>query len=258
MDLASVRCPSGPLNSGSATVYCHRFSFIVAGMLADGKAYTLRPMTLSALSIPRISAEDLHRRRWMMFVDGENLTARAQAVATAENVTLIEGENYKRDVFVWIPDRPPVFSLTNAPDLLPVQRHGIRAYYYTSMVGSDDQVWDTKDLVRGAGFYPEVFKRQKGSRDSKGVDIALTIDILRGAYMSLFDVAVLVTGDGDYVPVVREVQRLGKVVCLIFFEHSAAGLNQDLRLASDRFFDMTKDFCDKWRVLSASAVRPPK
>jgi uncharacterized LabA/DUF88 family protein len=203
--------------------------------------------------VKMLSADDIHRRRWMMFVDGENLTLRAQAVAKAENITLVEGKDYKRDVFVWMPGRRPVFSLTNAPDALPVQQHGIRSYYYTSMVGSDEQLWDAKALVRDAGFYPEVFKRPKDSRDAKGVDIALTIDMLRGAYLSLFDVAVLVTGDGDFVPVVREVQRMGKAVYSIFFEHAAAGLNQDLRLASDYFFDMTTMFCEQWKAGSPSA-----
>jgi len=31
-----------------------------------------------------LQAHDLHRRRWMMFVDGENFTIRGQKVAKAE------------------------------------------------------------------------------------------------------------------------------------------------------------------------------
>lgn len=93
-----------------------------------------------------------------------------------------------------------------------------------------------------------MFKRPQNARASKGVDIALTIDMLRGAYMGLYDVAVLVTGDADYIPVVREVQRLGKNVYLIAFDHPEGGLNSELRLASDQFFDATKAFCEKWRL----------
>jgi len=119
------------------------------------------------------------------------------------------------------------------------------------MIGTDNDVWATKDLIRDAGFYPEVFKRPQNTRESKGVDIALTIDMLRGAYMDLYDVAVLVTGDGDYIPVVREVQRVGKAVYLIGFDHPEGGLNRDLRLASDQFFDMITEFCNKWRELTS-------
>jgi uncharacterized LabA/DUF88 family protein len=49
-------------------------------------------------------------------------------------------------------------------------------------------------------------------------------------------VAVLVTGDGDYLPVVEEVKRFGKRVVLAFFEHSEAGLSPELRRAADEFY----------------------
>jgi hypothetical protein len=48
---------------------------------------------------------DTHLRRWMMFVDGENLTFRAQCLATDKDVALQEGPYYMRDVFVWLPER---------------------------------------------------------------------------------------------------------------------------------------------------------
>jgi len=40
-------------------------------------------------------------RRWMVFVDGENLTIRAQRIAEKEGITLGEGPAYKQDVFIW-------------------------------------------------------------------------------------------------------------------------------------------------------------
>jgi uncharacterized LabA/DUF88 family protein len=191
-----------------------------------------------------------------MFVDGENFVARGQAVAKAESVPLTPGNCYRPDVYLWVPTLHARFSLANSPETLPIQQHGIRAYYYTSIIGTDEDLRAAKELVRSGGFYPEVFKRPQNTRQSKGVDIALTIDMLRGAFMSLYDVAVLVTGDGDYIPVVREVQRLGKNVYLIGFEHADGGLNPDLRLASDQFFDMTKVFCDKWRAAGKADAAP--
>jgi hypothetical protein len=44
-----------------------------------------------------------HLRRWMAFVDGENVTLRGQQVAKARGVSLIAGDHYLPDVFVWFP-----------------------------------------------------------------------------------------------------------------------------------------------------------
>jgi uncharacterized LabA/DUF88 family protein len=64
-------------------------------------------------------------------------------------------------------------------------------------------------------------------------EIALTTDMLSHGYRNNYDVAVLFDGDGDYVPLVEEVKRLGKVVYIMFFQGS--GVNNELRLASDTF-----------------------
>ena len=120
-------------------------------------------MTL-ATGWPILRPEHLHQRRWMMFVDGENFVVRGQAVARAENVTLVRGECYKPDVYLWLPGQHARHALANSPETLPMQRDGIRSYYYTSIVGSDEDVRLTKDLVRSGGFYPEVFKRPQNTR----------------------------------------------------------------------------------------------
>jgi uncharacterized LabA/DUF88 family protein len=82
------------------------------------------------------------------------------------------------------------------------------------------------------------------------VDIALTKDLLRHAFLGNYDVAVLVAGDGDYVPLVDEVKRLGKVVYVEFFRQS--GLSNNLRLAADRFFEMDEFFLHQWKQTQPS------
>ena len=75
---------------------------------------------------------------------------------------------------------------------------------------------------------------------------ALTKDMLSHAFRDNYEVAVLVAGDGDYVPVVQEVQRLGKIVFVWFFENE--GLNPKLKLAADHFFDFTPHFLRSWGI----------
>ena len=46
----------------------------------------------------------------------------------------------------------------------------------------------------------------------KGDDIHLAIAMLKDAYENRYDTAVLVSGDGDFSPLVRYVRKLGKKV----------------------------------------------
>ena len=60
----------------------------------------------------------------------------------------------------------------------------------------------------------------------------MVIDVLNHAYRGNVDTVHLVTGDGDFIPLIEEVHRAGKIVFLSAFSR---GLNPDLPLAADRF-----------------------
>ncbi len=56
----------------------------------------------------------------------------------------------------------------------------------------------------------------------KKVDIKIAIDIISLAYENAYDTAVLVSGDGDFVPVVKKVKELEKDVEIWAFRYSLA------------------------------------
>jgi uncharacterized LabA/DUF88 family protein len=178
----------------------------------------------------------------MLFVDGENFTIRAQRVAESNGLTLREGPFYKRDCFVWLPGWGATGKIHNSPIML--QQYALRGYYYTSLVGDDNLLNSARESVRALGFSPEVFKKDAQQRKAKGVDIALTKDMLSHAFQDHYEVAVLIAGDGDYVPLVEKVKSLGRLVFVWFFEQE--GLNPSLRLASDHFHDLTTSFLSNW------------
>jgi hypothetical protein len=62
-----------------------------------------------------------------------------------------------------------------------------------------------------------VFTKQRGGEPSKGVDVTLTTALVSHAYRDDYDVAFLICGDGDYVPVVEEIKHAGKRVVVVFF-----------------------------------------
>lgn len=167
----------------------------------------------------------------MLFVDGENLTLRAQEICKATGRTLDAGRFWRRDTFLWFGGQQAKNSLAHPGAALPLQGYATRASYYTSVTGSDHELDETRQALWNLGFTPVVFRKVKGSR-SKGVDITLTKDMLTHAFHDHYDVAVLITGDADYEPVVGEVRRQGKAVHLCAF---TTGLADRLRLACDSF-----------------------
>ena len=67
------------------------------------------------------------------------------------------------------------------------------------------------------------------------MDITLATDMLLHATRKHYDVAVLVAGDEDYVPLVRAVQGEGARVYVWFFSN---GLSPALRMAADRYVNL--------------------
>ena len=182
----------------------------------------------------------------MVFVDGENLAIRFKEIADKKGLTLPVGPYYEPDVFVWMPGYQGTNIVVKPPGRGGKQMSAMRATYYTSVRGDDSKLSSVKVQLWQLGFHPEVFKRPDAQRKAKGVDIALTKDVLSHAYLGNYDVAVLYAGDGDYVPLVQEVKRLGKVVCVAFFDSPDSGLSQELKLSADIFSDIRPAFVDKW------------
>jgi len=157
----------------------------------------------------------------MLFVDGENMTIRGQEFAKMCGVDLPSGDWYQPDRFLWLPVGRMRATSILTPHLrehgLLLQEQAIRAFFYTSVYGDDNTLLDTREALWRLGFNVEVFKKGRKGEKAKGVDIALTKDMLSNAFLNNYDVAVVITGDADYRPVIDEVKRLGKTVCLMAF-----------------------------------------
>ena len=77
-------------------------------------------------------------------------------------------------------------------------------------------------------------RRQRGDPRQKEVDTLLAVHLLSGAFRNLYDVAVLVTADDDFIPVVHEVQRQGKTVLVA----GGSKASDRLRAAADLFVSL--------------------
>ena len=172
-------------------------------------------------------------RRMMIFIDGENLVFNYQKEVN-NGRTPNSQDHYIEDVFVWRP------RITDRMGLHEI----IRATYYTYAVGSEQRLEEIKNTIRSSGFEthrdshlpytltPVVFKKPKQAAKAKGVDIQLTVDILTHVYNDNVDTVVLLSGDGDYMPVIEEVVRYGKQIWIGAFKF---GLNRNLIHIADVF-----------------------
>ena len=183
--------------------------------------------------------------RMMVFVDGENLVARFQAML-AEGRTPTNEVRHRQDVFVWSPGA-----------VWPGYNAVLRATYYTYVVGTDETVLEVANEIRslqfvqynppghhlsswlGDALFAKVLRKIKGARTPKGLDIQLSVDVLSNTYQNNLDVVYLVAGDGDYAPLIAECQRQGKQV---FVAALSSGLNPSLKVLADRFLDLDNHF----------------
>lgn len=74
--------------------------------------------------------------------------------------------------------------------------------------------------------------------DEKKVDISIAVDIISLAYENGYDTAVLVSGDGDFVPVVKKLKEIGKEVEVWAFRYSIANtLKEKLKPENIHYFE---------------------
>lgn len=139
--------------------------------------------------------------RVMVFVDGENLAIRFQAMQRTTGRPLEPQTRLRPDTYLWNP------MLSN----LGVVANGgiLRTHYYTAVQGDHPTIDEVaRELKALSVDAPRVFKKARGAR-SKRVDITLATEMLLHAARKHYDIAVLVAGDEDYVPLVQAVQSEG-------------------------------------------------
>lgn len=177
--------------------------------------------------------------RMMVFIDGENIAMRYKKILSLGREPQ-DDVAYVPDTYVWRPS-------TVKPGL----HHVIRATYYTYAQGDENHQNKIKEEIKALKFNqysqpdawratgqllntlsPKVFRKIK-SKKAKGVDIQLTVDILSNIYKDNLDTVYLVSGDGDYKPVLEEAIRHGKQVFVAAF---SSGLNEEIKYLADRFF----------------------
>lgn len=182
--------------------------------------------------------------RVMAFIDGENIVMRYQAMVDAGSKPKKDTQ-YERDCFVW----HPCISTWSMFDF-------VRINYYTSTTGDVPKIDALKDTicaiefeysyshdtgvpVATANLVPHVFHKPARNTKARNVDLQISIDVIRTAHLQSIDIIYILSGDGDYIPLIQEASRYGKEIWLSAF---SSGLHPKIRHHVDVFKSLDELF----------------
>jgi uncharacterized LabA/DUF88 family protein len=113
----------------------------------------------------------------------------------------------------------------------------VRAYAYTGLDPDNENQRNFHDFLRRHG-YKVVSKDIRKYGDGKvkaNLDIELVVDMMKTARN--LDIAIVVSGDGDFAPAIRAVQEMGVRVEVISFRGNTSS---DLIDVADQFTEITQ------------------
>ena len=177
----------------------------------------------------------------IILVDGENILLRYQDSVKSDKKIPLGNVDHEQNRYVWHPD------ITG-----DLAQNILRVSYYTTFTGDTDKISDLnkklasvqytfkpgEDLVGKGTLTPYIYKKEKKS-STKAVDINLTVDALRHTFNKSVDEIHIVSGDGDFIPLIKEMMRQGIVVRVLAFEN---GCHPQLKFVPDSFYPLDAIF----------------
>jgi uncharacterized LabA/DUF88 family protein len=133
-------------------------------------------------------------------------------------------------------------------EILRKDRWLLRAYFYTGVPTGNLPKEIYEDYKKQKGFLNELqnlgikvktipLKKTPEGFIEKGIDILIATDMVSLAFRNAYDTAILVSGDSDYIPVIEEIQSLGKRVENASFKRESS---YNLRKVCDDFLELDK------------------
>lgn len=130
----------------------------------------------------------------------------------------------------------------------------VRAYYYDALPEDSEQSKlkvqeEYLRKIKDQNYFEVQLGRAKrdgkGNLKQKGVDTLLAIDLLTKAYEKQFDVAVLLSGDDDFLELVKAAKSTGARVYGAYFEHNTSA---DMKDSFDRRIPLEHKVLEEMRL----------
>jgi len=164
----------------------------------------------------------------------------------------IDGSNLYHILKNIFNDKKPInFNFGKFVEYLVGDKDLIGVFYYNSPLdrNKDEEGYRKQqrffDMIqRIPKFHLILCRMQKRKVDGKIIyevkedDIHLAVDMVKLAYNEMYDTAILVSTDGDFVPAIEAVKEKGKRVENVGFETK---FSWHLKQKSDRFYRLSKE-----------------
>lgn len=131
--------------------------------------------------------------------------------------------------------------------LIPDIHKLIRIYYYDAPLR---QNWNHKRYSIQQQFFQNLrsqenvelrFGRLQGSYPNikeKGLDVQLSVDLVRFAHNNSYDIGIIISADADYVPAIQLAKDMGKIIYNSYFANKASF---HIRNIVDKFIPIDKN-----------------
>ena len=115
-------------------------------------------------------------------------------------------------------------------------RDFVRAYAYTGLDPENENQKNFHDFLRRSGYkvVSKDIRKYGDGRMKANLDIELVVDMMRMA--PHIDIAVVISGDGDFAPAIKAIQQMGVRVEVISFKGNTSS---DLIDVADVFTDIS-------------------
>lgn len=138
-------------------------------------------------------------------------------------------------------------DLYRLTQILVANRQLEGAYVFDAVsrfVSKDDANIKTHDKLQRIGFRVVErrsldYNRETNKVDQKEVDVSLACEMLEHALRDHYDVAIVVSGDRDFVPVMEKVQAAGKRVEVAALDNNSS-FNEECKRKADVFYYLDK------------------
>ena len=131
----------------------------------------------------------------------------------------------------------------------------LRTYYYDCMpyqsseaTESERKRFAAKDkFIARLNLLPRFAVRlgklsyAEGIFKQKRVDNFLTADLVKLSWRGIIQKAILITGDSDFVPAIREAKEAGVITQIYYLKSKNTSVHDELLSVADEYFEITKD-----------------
>ena len=205
------------------------------------------------------------QHRAQVFVDGAHLRAISKdtgkkLVSPRALAGVIVGRSDVQGLLGWPQNLETGITRVTYYDALTVEET-------ENKVSEDDErnlreYWDTVEKLPQThlGFGTVRRGRRGEKRQQKGVDTLMAVEMVAGAFTGIFDMAVLIAGDADFVPVLEEVGRRGVTAVVaggLYNSSDALVRVADLFVGIGPQTDVPWPALGPWYADAATTANPP-